>query len=126
MHTKDLFIDDGGDGKAVEAVREEAPKLDREPPLAYNVLSKPDAIHYHDTFIVKSIDSVDTGTFMVAAEDEKVLWVLDLVGEQEGDGLEGLPATVNIVAEEEVVGVWGEAAIFKQPQQIIVLSMNIT
>jgi hypothetical protein len=63
---------------------------------------------------------------MVAAKDKKVLWILDLVGEEEGDRLKGLPATVNIVAEEEVVGVRWEATILKQPQQIIVLSMNIT
>lgn len=35
---------------------------------------------------------------MVATEKEEVLWVLDLVGQQEADGLQGLLASVHIVS----------------------------
>ena len=62
---------------------------------------------------------------MISAEDEEVLGVFDFVGEQETDGLEGLLATVYIVAQEEVVGFWWKAAILEQPKQVVVLSMNI-
>ena len=56
------------------------------------------------TLVVESVDSVDAGTLVVSSEDEEVLGVLDLVGEQEADGLHGLLSTIDIVTEEEVVG----------------------
>ena len=63
---------------------------------------------------------------MVATEDEKVLGVLDLVCEQEADDLEGLLAAVDIVAQEEVVGLGGEATVFEQAEQIVVLAVDVT
>jgi len=51
---------------------------------------------------------------VVAAEDEEVLGVFDLVGEEEADGLEGLLAAVDVVSEEEVIGFWWEAAVFEE------------
>jgi hypothetical protein len=62
---------------------------------------------------------------VVAAEDEKVLWVLDLVGEEKADGLKRLLATVDVVTKEEVVGFGREPAIFEEPEKIIVLSVDI-
>ena len=50
---------------------------------------------------------------MVTAEDEEVFRVLDLVGEQQADGLEGLLASVDVVAQEEVIGLWGEPAVLE-------------
>ena len=38
------------------------------------------------TFVVEPVDPVNTGTFVVAPEEEEVLRVLDLVGEQEAAG----------------------------------------
>ena len=34
------------------------------------------------TFIVKSVDSVDGGTLVVAAEKKEVLWIFDLKGKE--------------------------------------------
>lgn len=64
MHGEDLLVDNGRDWKAVEAVGERLPQLDIVTSLA---------------LIVKSIDSINGGTFVVAAKDEEVFWVLDLV-----------------------------------------------
>ena len=58
---------------------------------------------------------------MVAAQEEEVLGILDLVREQQANGLERLLATVNVVAEEEVVRLRRETAVLKQPQQVKVL-----
>lgn len=63
---------------------------------------------------------------MVAAQDEEVLRVLDLVREEEADGLERLLAPVDVVAEEEVVGFGGEPAILEQAQQVVVLPVDVT
>ena len=73
MHGEDLLINDGGDRQAVEAVGKGLPQLDVVPPFA---------------LIVEPIDAVDRGTLVVAAQDEEVLGVFDLVGEQEADGFE--------------------------------------
>lgn len=62
---------------------------------------------------------------MVAPQDEEVLGVLDLVREEEADGLEGLLASIDVVAQEEVVGFGRESAILKESEQVVVLPMNV-
>lgn len=110
VHGEDLLINDGSDWQAVEAVRERLPQLDVVPTLA---------------LVVETVDAVDRGALMVATEDEEVLGVLDLVGQQETDGLEGLLATVNVVTEEEIVRLWWEATVFEETEEIIVLAVDI-
>ena len=56
------------------------------------------------TLVVEAVDPVDRRRLVVAAEDKEVFRVLDLVREQEADRLERLLAPVDIIAEEEVVG----------------------
>lgn len=63
---------------------------------------------------------------MVSSQQKEVFWVFDLVSQQQTDGLQGLLASVYVVAQEQVVALWWKASIFKQPEQIIVLPMNIT
>ena len=73
------------------------------------------------TFVVEPVDPVNTGTFVVAPEEEEVLRVLDLVGEQQADGLQRLLPPVHVVAQEQVVGLGRETAVLEQPQQVVVL-----
>ncbi len=68
------------------------------------------------TFVVKAVDSVDAGALVVAAQEEEVLRVLDLVCQEQTDGLQRLLAAVHVVAEEEVVGLGRKAAILEKPQ----------
>ena len=77
------------------------------------------------TLIIESVYSVDASTLMVASQEEEILWVLDLVGQEEADGLHGLLPSVYVVPQEQVVGVWWEGAILKQPQQVRVLAMDV-
>ena len=67
VHAENLFVNDSGAGKAVEAIRKGLPQFDSEAALA---------------LVVKSVDAVDGGALVVAAENEEVLRVLDLVSEQ--------------------------------------------
>jgi hypothetical protein len=110
VHGEDLLVNDGGNGQAVEAVGKCLPKLDVVTPLA---------------LIVEAVDAVDGGALVVATQNEEVLRVLDLVGKEQADGLERLLATVDVVAQEKVVGLGGKAAILEQAQEIIVLAVNI-
>lgn len=73
MHGEDLLVDDSSNGEAVEAVGERLPQLNVVATLA---------------LVVESIDTVNRCALVVATENEKVLGVLDLVREQEADGLE--------------------------------------
>jgi hypothetical protein len=66
VHGEDLLVNDGGNGQAIEAVGESLPKSDVVSPL---------------TLVVEAVDTVDRSTLVVAAEDEEVFWVLDLVCE---------------------------------------------
>ena len=111
VHGEDLLVDDGSNGQAVEAIRKRLPKLDVVPALA---------------LVVEAVDAVDRGAFVVTSEDEEVLGVLDLVGQEQADSLEGLLAAVDVVSKEEIVGLWREATIFEEAEEIIVLAVDIT
>lgn len=63
---------------------------------------------------------------MVASEKEEVLWVLDLVGEEKADRLEALLAAVDVVTEEEVVGLRWEATVLKEAEKVEVLAMDVS
>lgn len=110
VHGENLLINDCSDGQAVEAVRKCLPQLNVVTALA---------------LVVEAIDSVDRRTLVVASEDEEVLGVLDLVGEQQADSLEGLLASVDVVTEEEVVGLRREAAVLEKTQQVVILAVDI-
>jgi hypothetical protein len=98
MHTKDLFINDSSARKAVETVSEGLPELDAEAPLA---------------FIIETIDPVDGSTFVISTQDKEVFRILDFVCQKQADCLQALLATVDIVAEENVVRFRREAPVFK-------------
>ena len=110
VHGEDLLVNDGGNGQAVEAVGKCLPQLDVVSSLA---------------LIVETVDAVDRGALVVTTENEEVLRVLDLVCEEQADCLQRLLATIDVVTEEEVVGLGGKAAIFEEPQQVVVLAVNI-
>ena len=99
VHGENFLVNDSGDGQAVEAVGKRLPQLDVEAALA---------------LVVEAVDAVDARAFVVAAQNEEVFGVLDLIRQQQADGLERLLATVDVVAEEEVVGLGREAAVFEQ------------
>lgn len=63
---------------------------------------------------------------MVSSEQKEIFWVFDLVSQQQADRFQRLFASVYIVPQEQVVALWWKASIFEQPEQIIVLPMNIT
>lgn len=67
------------------------------------------------TFIIETVDAVDTGTLVIPTEQKEILRVFDLIGQQQADGLQRLLATVHIVPQEKVVALWREATILKQP-----------
>jgi hypothetical protein len=98
VHGENLLVDNGSNRQAIEAVRKCLPELDVVTTLA---------------FVVETVDTVDRRALVVAAQDEEVLGVLDLVCEEQADGLQGLLAAIYIITEEEVVCLRGEAAVLE-------------
>lgn len=110
MHCEDLLINNSSNGQAVEAVSKGLPQL--------NVISSL-------ALVVEAVDAVDRGAFVVTTEDEEVLWVFDLVRKQEADRLQRLLSSVDIVAQEQVVGFRWESTVFEEPQEIVILTVDI-
>ena len=72
VHAEDLLVDDGCNGQAVEAVGEGLPELDVVAALA---------------LIVETVYAVDRGALVVPSQEEEVLGVLNLVGQEQAHGL---------------------------------------
>jgi hypothetical protein len=111
MHTEDLFFNDGSNWEAVEDVAKRLPSL-----LAESL----------EAFVVESELPVDIGALVVASEEEEVLWIFDFECEQQTDCFDALPSPVNVISQKQIIGLWGIMACIKDPQQIMVLSVNIT
>ena len=56
---------------------------------------------------------------------EEIFRIFDLVGQQEADGLEALLSSVDVVAQEQVVRLGGEAAVLEQAEQVRVLTVDV-
>ena len=110
VHAEDLFVDDRSRREAVEAVREGLPELDSEASLA---------------LVVESVDAVDRSTLVVAAQNKKVLGILDLVGQQQADRFETLLSAINVVTKKNVVGLGRETTVLKETQQVVVLTVYV-
>ena len=111
MHAEDLVVYRGSNGETVEALSENLPELYGVPSLA---------------LVVEAVNAVDGGAFVVASEEEEVLRVLHLVGEEEADGLQTLFAAVDVVTEEEVVGLGRVAAVLEETQQVVELAVDVS
>lgn len=67
MHANDLVVNNGATRQAIKRVAKLLPHFDRETTTA---------------LIVKTINPVNTGTFVVSTQQEKVLWILYFVRKQ--------------------------------------------
>jgi len=66
------------------------------------------------TFVIKAVNSIYACAFVIAAQDEEVLRILDLVCQKQANRLKRLLASVHVVTKEEVIGFRWEAAVFEQ------------
>jgi len=112
MHAQDSVINDRRDGQHVEAKPKLFPDSHIISPL---------------TLIVEPIHPVDALALVVASQQEKVVWELDLVGQQQADRLNRLLSPVDVVSNENklLVARW-IASDFEQPEQVKVLTVDIS
>lgn len=83
MDTKDLLGNNRCDREAVEDVVHLPPELDGVPALA---------------LVVKAVDTIDRGTFVVATQQEELQRVFDLETQQQGHTLYTLETSIYVVA----------------------------
>ena len=84
MEAEDLIVDQSSERKVVEKVGEVFPHV------SVSILSQ--------TLIVEAIDLGDLSRFVITTQNRDAGWVSDLQRDKEGDGLNGVAATVNVVA----------------------------
>ena len=98
MHTQDLFIDKCAHWQAVKRVREYFPEFNRVPTLA---------------LVIKPVNTVYLGTFVVPSEHEEVLRVLYFVGHEETYSLDRLFSAIDVISQKEIVRFRRETTVFK-------------
>lgn len=91
-----MVVDEGCEGEIVKEIGEESPNV------SVSVLAQ--------AFVVETIDLCDLSGFVIASEDCDAIAVSEFQGDEQGDCLDGVVASVYIVAHEEVIGVWRVAA----------------
>ena len=84
MEAEDLVVDEGSEGEVVEKVCEVFPYV------RIAILS--------EALIVEAIDLGDLAGFVVATEDCDALRVSNFESNEEGDSLNGVITSINIVA----------------------------
>ena len=98
MHAENLLVDEGGHGQTVEHVTEYPPESNRVSAFA---------------LIIEAVNTIDLGTFVVSTEQEKVLGILYFVAKQKANSLDRLFSAINVVTQEEIVGLGWEATILE-------------
>lgn len=64
--------------------------------------------------------------FVITPQKKEILWILDLVAQQEEDGFQTLLASVHIIAQEKIVCRRREPTHFKQPDKVRILPVDVT
>jgi hypothetical protein len=70
----------------------------------------------HFTFIIKAVDSIDRGALVIPSQKEKVPWVLYLISQKEAYCFEGIFASVDIIAQKEIIAFRRKFAVIEKSQ----------
>jgi hypothetical protein len=87
VQAEDLVVDEGGEGQVVEEVGEVLPDV------GVAVLAQ--------ALVVEAVDLSDLAGLVVATKNGDALRVSNLESDEESDGLDGIVATVDVVAWEK-------------------------
>ena len=62
---------------------------------------------------------------MVAAKEEEVLRIFDLVSEEHDDVFDVLFPAVHVVTEKKIIGLWREPSVLEESEQIVELPVSV-
>ena len=111
MHGEDLVLDDGREAQVVEDLGAVPPHVDR------SVLA--------EALVVEAVDLGDLPALVVAPDEGDAIGVAHLEGKEEEEGLDGVVAPVDEVAQEEVVLVGALASDLEQLDQVVELAVDV-
>lgn len=111
MHADDLILNDSSHGQIVERVCKHLPDVRA-------------AVRTH-AFVEEAVDLCDLSAFVVAAQERDALLVADFVKKHESHGLDGVVATVDVITQEYVVGLWQQSADAEKLLEIQELAVDI-
>ena len=112
MKAEDVSFNDCGKWQVIEETGEVLPDI------GITVLSQ--------ALIIESINLGDLLALVISSQDGDSAWVSDLEGDQEGNSLDWVVASINVISHEEIVVVWELSSNFEKFFKIIELSMDIT
>ena len=112
MNAEDLIVDDSCYGEEVEDLSKGSPDVER------SIL--------FDALVVESVDLGDESGLVVASEQSYSVSVPHLEGQQQEEGLNAVPAPINIITQKDVVGVGRIASYFEELKQVIQLPVDVT
>jgi hypothetical protein len=112
VNTEHTPIDDGTQGQVVEHLTAPSPDAAPRPVLAL-------------TLVVEAVDLRYLPRLVVAADEVHAVGIAHFEGEKEEEGLDGVEAAVDKVAEEEVGGVGGGPAGGKQLEEVEELAVYV-
>ena len=52
-------------------------------------------------------------------------FLLDFVSEEEADSFQGLLSSIDVVSQEQVVGLWRKGAVLEETEQVVVLAVHV-
>lgn len=112
MQTEDLRLHQRSERKVVKEVSEDLPHIGI-PVLA-------------EALIIETVNLSDLSALMVTTENGDAIWVPDFQSNQECGRLHGVISSINIVAHEKVVRVWGLSSNSEQLSEVMELAMDIS
>ena len=89
MDTEDLVVDQTANGHVAVQLADICP---------YDLVAV-----FSDALVVESVISVDLEVLVVSSLENDLIWVLDLVTQQQLDRLDGVATSVDVVSEEDVL-----------------------
>lgn len=105
-----MVFDERGEREEVEQVREVPPDV-RAPVLA-------------EALVVEAVHLRDLPTLVVPAEDSYAVAVAQLHRDEQCDGLNGVVPAIDVIAHEEVIGVWRVAADLKELLEVVLFGLT--
>jgi len=63
---------------------------------------------------------------VISTKNEEVFRIFDFVGKEQTDSVQGLFSSIDVIAQEQVIGFWREATVLKKSEEVVILAMNVT